>query len=108
MSKQKKQLCFKSIDDTTCHDLEYHLADCLEEAKEAGKDEFKLIEAIPCNNTSDYIYCRYYGEIGERIECKKHVCHHYESKSGRGVCQHRGNLYEHGKEVTFKVSDYED
>ena len=77
------------------------------EAKKAGKDEFTLFKAIPDNNNPHYVWCTHYMEVGERSECKKSICPHYESKSGRGVCQHRGNFFLHGKEVTFKVSDYE-
>lgn len=107
MSKQKKQYYFKSIYDETCHDLEYYLDDCISEAKEAGKDEFTLIEAIPDNDNPHYVWCTHYLEVVDRDQCRKSFCPHYESKSGRGVCQHRGNLYEPGEEVTFKVSDYD-
>jgi len=30
-------------------------------------------------------------------------CPAYTSKSGRGVCELRGKLYEHGNEVVFNV-----
>lgn len=103
MRKNKKQLYFKSIDDATCHGLD----ECIAEAKEAGKDEFTLFEAIPDNDNPYYIWCGYVDEVGERSECKKSICRHYESKSGRGACQHRGNLYELGEERTFKVKNYD-
>jgi hypothetical protein len=105
--KQKKQYYFHPNDETTCHDFEWLLADCIAEAKEAGEDEFTLIEAIPDNDNPHYVWCTHYSEVVERTDCKKSLCPHYESKSGRGVCQHRGNFFEHGKKVTFKVSDYE-
>jgi hypothetical protein len=97
MAKQK--LYFSSIDDTSC----YTLADRLNDAKLEGLDEVTLIEAIPDNSNPDYIWCGHQGEVGEREGCKKAICPFYKSKSGRGVCKHRGNLYQHGEEATFKV-----
>jgi hypothetical protein len=96
---KKPTLYFKDIDDTLCQPLEGLLA----EAKYDELKELKLVEAIPDNNTSDYIWCTYNGECVERFDCKKSLCSHYESKSGRGVCSNRGQLYFHGDEVTFKV-----
>jgi hypothetical protein len=104
---EKKQLYFSPNDETTCHEFDWLLADCIAEAKDNGEDEFKLIEAIPDNSNHDYVWCTHYQEVVERVDCKKHICPHYKSKSGRGVCQLRGNFYLHGKEVIFKVSDYE-
>lgn len=96
----KKKLYFADIDDTTCMSLENHISNhCGDE------DEITLIEAIPDNDNQDYIWCMHYGEVGERDQCKKSECAYYNSKSGRGVCMNRGNLYQHGDEVTFKISE---
>lgn len=98
MSK-KKILYFKSIDDTFCEPLNSHLDDAMHE----GLDTITLIEAIPDNHNPDYIWCTHEGEVVEREQCKKSICPFYQSKSGRGLCKNRGNLYQHGKEVKFKV-----
>lgn len=97
--KAKEKLYFENIYDTTC----YPLSDRLNDAKLDGLTEVTLVEAIPDNNNTDYIYCGYHGEVGERSECKKAFCSSYSSKSGRGKCEHRGNLYSHGDEVTFNI-----
>lgn len=95
----KEKLYFESIDDTNC----YPLSDRLNDARLEGLDKVTLVEAIPDNDNPDYIWCGHQGEVGERQECKKAICSYYESKSGRGVCRHRGNLYQHGEEVVFDV-----
>lgn len=100
MKKQEQaQLYFRSVDDTFTETLE----DLLSDAKIDGLSEITVIEAIPDNGTSDMIWCLYHGECGEKSECKKSICPQYESKSGRGACKHRGKLYLHGEEKTFKV-----
>jgi len=90
---------FKDIDDTFCVSLEDHIHD----AKIEGLSEITLIEAIPDKDNKDFIWCTHFAECGERSFCKKSVCDSYSSKSGRGKCKHRGNLYEHGEEVKFNV-----
>lgn len=92
-------LYFSSIDETNCYPLEYHLHD----ARIEELTEITLVEAIPDNDDSDHIWCTYMGEATERHMCKKAECSYYSSKSGRGKCEHRGNLYLHGEEVNFKV-----
>jgi len=97
--KQKK-LFFKSIDDTFCYSLEQHLI----EAKEEELDKVKLIEALPDFDNKEYIWCTYFGEVGERSECKKIYCEKYKAnKSGKGTCIHRGKFFIHGKEFEFSV-----
>ncbi|MGH2666022.1 hypothetical protein [Flavobacterium sp.] len=96
---EKSKLYFKSIDDTMCQELDFFIHD----AKLEELTEITLIEAVPDNNTSDHIWCTADGECVERSRCKKSQCESYESKSGRGVCEHRGHLYHHGEEVKFKV-----
>lgn len=97
--KTKEKLYFLDINDTNC----YSLSDRLDDARDEELTEITLIEAIPDNDNPDYIWCGVQGEVSERSDCKKSVCLYYESKSGRGVCKHRGNLYSHGEEVEFKV-----
>ena len=40
--------------------------------------------------------------MGEREFCKKSQCKDYTSTSGRGVCSHRGKLFEVGEKVNVK------
>jgi hypothetical protein len=96
----KEKLYFLNIDDTNC----YPLSDRINDARIEGLEKVTLVEAIPDNDNTDYIWCSHYGEVVDRDQCKKTYCPHYESKSGRGVCKHRGNLYCHGDEVTFDVN----
>ncbi len=99
MSKEK--LYFESINDTSCHDL----SDLLNNARIDGLTEVTLVEAIPDNETSEYVWCTHEGEVTERDMCRKSECSFYSSKSGRGVCESRGKLYLHGNEVTFNLND---
>lgn len=96
MSKEK--FYFKNEDSTHC----YPLTDYINEAKEEGLDDIELIEAIPSPN-DDYVWCTYLGDCVDRSECKKSYCEYYSSKSGRGVCEHRGSYFLHGEKVKFKV-----
>ncbi len=93
------KLYFKSIDDIKCHSLEYHI----EDARQEELQEITLVEAIPDKETKDYVWCSHYENVEEKSLCIKMNCPAYTSKSGRGVCEHRGKLYTHGEEVTFKV-----
>lgn len=95
------KLYFENIDATFCQPLESFIAD----AKSEGLEEIILVEAIPDTETKDYIWCTHYGEVVEKSECTKKACTYYESKSGRGVCSNRGNLYLHGEEVKFNLKD---
>ena len=94
----KIEFYFKNEDSTHCCPL----MDYINEAKEEGLDEIELIEAIHSPN-EEHIWCTYYGEVVERSECKKPYCEFYSSKSGRGVCEHRGSYFLHGEKVKFKV-----
>lgn len=96
---KKDKLYFKTIDENICIPLEEHLHG----AKLEGLEEITLIEAIPDNDNPDYVWCTHFGGVEERHTCKKSHCEAYNSKSGRGVCSHRGKLYEYGEEVTFKT-----
>jgi hypothetical protein len=95
----QEKLYFRSIDDTTCYSLETHF----EDARDEELTKIKLVEAIPDDGTNDVVWCTHYVECVDKDQCKKTFCEHYSSKSGRGVCEHRGNLYLHGEEVTFDV-----
>lgn len=94
----KPTLYFASVDDTYCKPLEDHLHD----AKIEGLTEITLLEAVP-DTEKDSIWCTYLGEVEQRNECKKSFCSYYSSKSGKGICEHRGNLYWPGEEITFQV-----
>jgi hypothetical protein len=96
---EAEKLYFKSIDDNFCSSLESHIADAISE----DLDEITLIEAIPDNDNLDYIWCTHVGEVTERSDCKKSVCHFYETKSGRGKCKNRGSFFMHGEEVKFQI-----
>lgn len=97
--KKEEQLYFESIDDTFCRSLDWYL----HHAKIEGLKEIKLVKAIRDNDTKNFVWCTHYGEVIERQECTKANCEHYSSKSGRGVCEHRGRLYLHAEEVTIDV-----
>lgn len=97
MSKPK--LYFRSVDDNTCHSLAYHMDD----ARDEELQEITLCEAIPDNDNPDYVWCTHYENTEEKNQCRKSFCPAYTSQSGRGKCEHRGNLYTFGEEVIFKV-----
>jgi hypothetical protein len=103
MKKQKTKLYFRDTDSTHCEPIE----GLISEAKYDELDEITVLEAVPDDGTSEFIWCIQNGECVERQDCKKALCSHYESKSGRGVCSNRGQLYFHGEEVTFKVKDFD-
>ena len=94
-----KKLYFRSIEDKFCKPLEGFIHD----AKIDGLDKITLIEAIPNFQDPEHIFCGHEGEVVERQECKKAQCASYSSVNGRGVCEHRGRLYQHGEEVEFDV-----
>jgi len=99
MKKQETKNYFQDIDSTHCQPLEGFIND----AKFEGLKEITLLEAIPDNGSSEFIWCSQLGECVERQDCKKSLCSYYESKSGRGVCSNRGQLYFHGDEVKFEI-----
>lgn len=95
---EKTKFYFRNIDSTNIEIIE----DIIHDAKLEGLSEVKVLEADLDNDTSEYIWCKIYDCV-ERNDCKKSLCSAYESKSGRGKCNNKGNLYFHGKEVTFSV-----
>lgn len=96
---EKDKLYFENEDSTFCSPLEGFIAG----AKYEGLKEITLVEAIMDKETTDVIWCTQHGECVEKSDCKKSVCSYYESKSGRGVCYNRGQLYLHGEKVTFNI-----
>ncbi len=98
---KKQQQYFRNIDSEYAYPLKHHL----DEARADGLDEVTLFEAVPDFHNPDYIFCSEVGEVGERLECRKHLCESYEPRGNAkgGPCAHRGWLYEHGDEKTFKV-----
>ncbi len=95
----KKKYYFESIDDTICYELSYHVIN----AKDEGLQEITLVEAVPDTETKDFIWCSEHAEVTERNMCRKVECESYTSKSGRGVCSHRGKLFLHGEEVKIQI-----
>lgn len=80
-----------------CHSLDYFSLEELEEV------DYEIYEAIPFNDSNTYyVFCSLDREITEREFCKKSQCKDYTSKSGRGVCSHRGKLFEVGEKVNVK------
>jgi len=96
--KTETKLYFRSVDSTNCETIE----DILHDGKIDELSEVTVLEAIPDNGTSEYIWCGIYDCV-QKSDCKKSLCSSYKSKSGRGKCDNKGNLYLHGEEVTFKV-----
>lgn len=86
---------FRDEDSTMCHPLDYFDEGDFDD----DDDEKTLIEAVPDNDTKDFIYCGLDQEVSEKSMCKKSECRGYTSKSGRGVCARRGKLYTHGEKV---------
>ncbi len=92
-----QKLYFLDASSEICHSLDYFSLEELEEV------DYEIYEAIPFNDSNTYyVFCSLYGEITEREFCKKSECKDYTSKSGRGVCSHRGKLFEVGKKVNVK------
>lgn len=96
--KETTQFYFRNLDSTNIETIE----DILHDAKLDELKEVTVLEADLDNDTSEYIWCQLYDCV-QRCDCKKSLCSSYESKSGRGKCKNKGNLYFHGKEVTFTV-----
>jgi hypothetical protein len=88
---------FSDEDSTTCYPLSYHL-----ESADKHEKEITLVEAIPDNNTTDFVWCHMF-EAVEKCDCSKKFCNEYKSKSGRGRCENKGKLFMHGDRITFKV-----
>lgn len=98
-----KKKYFRNIDDTFCQSLEDIFAD----ARYDELEEIIVLEAIPDNDSSGYIWCTHQGEVTEKSDCRKSICPWYSSKSGRGKCESKGQLYMHGEQIKFKVPENE-
>ena len=97
---KKEKYYFENEDATECYTEEYFQDTMrLEELT-----EISVLEAIPAKiKTSEYIYCKEIGEVGEKSECGKN-CPYYEPRNGKnGMCKHRGKLFEHGGDVILKL-----
>ena len=91
-----KKLYFLDSSSELCHSLDYFDLEELEEV------DYEIHEAIPDNDNKCYVFCSLEGTVGDRETCKKSQCRGYTSKSGRGVCSHRGKLFEFGEKVNVK------
>ena len=91
-----EKLYFLDASSEICHSLDYFSLEELEEV------DYELYEAIPDNDNKDFIFCSLIGEVGDKEFCKKSQCKDYNSTSGRGVCSHRGKLFEKGEKVNVK------
>ena len=91
-----EKLYFLESSSVRCYPLDYFSSEELEEV------DYEIYEAIPDNDNKDFIYCSLDGEVGGREFCKKSQCKDYTSKSGRGICSHRGKLFEFGEKVNVK------
>jgi hypothetical protein len=97
LTKEQK-LYFKDENSAHCYPLDYFIHD----AKINEEKTITLLEAVP-SDIDDFIWCTYYGEPIERNDCKKSQCSQYTSKSGRGKCANKGNLYNHGDKIEVEV-----
>lgn len=92
-----EKLYFLDTSSEICYSLDTFSLEELEEV------DYEIYEAIPFNDSNTYyVFCSLDGEITEREFCKKSQCKGYTSKSGRGVCSHRGKLFEFGEKVNVK------
>jgi len=89
---------FEYEDSEYCYSLDF----LIKKAKEEGKNEITLYEAIP-DDSSEYYYCAFANDFSDASDCNKKNCEYYCSKSGRGVCKYRRHGSMHGKEVKFKI-----
>ena len=91
-----QKLYFLDSSSEICYPLDRFSLEELEEVY------YEIYEAIPDNDNKDFIFCSLDGEVGGREFCKKSECKDYYSKSGIGVCSHRGKLFEKGEKVNVK------
>ena len=91
-----QKLYFLDNSSERCYPLDRFSLEELEEV------DYELYEAIPDNDNKDFIFCSLIVEVGDKEFCKKSQCKDYNSTSGRGVCSHRGKLFEKGEKVNVK------
>lgn len=95
---KSEKLYFENEDSHHCYPLQHFIDD----AKLEGLKTITVLEAEP-SNIDDFIWCTYYGEATEKSQCKKSECSKYSSKSGRGKCDNKGKLYNHGESITVTI-----
>ena len=96
LEMKTEKLYFLDNSSERCYPLDRFSLEELEEV------DYELYEAIPDNDNKDFIFCSLIGEVGDKEFCKKSQCKDYTSTSGRGVCSHRGKLFEVGEKVNVK------
>lgn len=89
---------FYTKDSELCHPLELIKEMMrLNGLKEAEVFEAKIIYG------EDFMYCKFYGEVGDKGECGRD-CEQYRPRNKiSGNCIHTGSLYEHDKKTTIKL-----
>ena len=99
---KKLKYYFENEDSDHCYTEEYFQ----DKMKEDELIEISVMEAVPVKiSISEYIYCKEYGEVGERSVCGKE-CRYYTPRNRKnGMCKHRGRLFDHGEEIILKVKN---
>lgn len=90
---------FSGEDEEICYPLWKHLM----WAREKDEKEVTVYKAEPIK-VNGYMYCKLHG-AGEDGNCGK-ICDDYIPRNGkRGMCKHRGKLYQAGQKVKFNVEN---
>ena len=90
---------FSGEDEEICYPLWKHLM----WAREKDEKEVTVYKAEPIK-VHGYMYCKLHG-AGEDGNCGK-ICDDYIPRNGkRGMCKHRGTLYQAGQKVKFIVEN---
>ena len=90
---------FSGEDEEICYPLWKHLM----WAREKDEKEVTVYKAEPIK-VHGYMYCKLHG-AGEDGNCGK-ICDDYIPRNGkRGMCKHRGKLYQAGQKVKFNVEN---
>ena len=90
---------FSGEDEEICYPLWKHLM----WARERDEKEITVYKAEPIK-VHGYMYCKLHG-AGEDGNCGK-ICDDYVPRNGkRGMCKHRGKLYQAGQKVKFNVEN---
>ena len=90
---------FSGEDEELCYPLWKHLM----WAREKDEKEVTVYKAEPIK-VHGYMFCKLHG-AGEDGNCGK-ICTDYIPRNGkRGVCKHRGKLYQAGQKVKFNVEN---
>ena len=90
---------FSGEDEELCYPLWKHLM----WAREKDEKEITVYKAEPIK-VHGYMYCKLHG-AGEDGNCGK-ICDDYIPRNGkRGMCKHRGKLYQARQKVKFNVEN---